>query len=76
MDALAARGVVVPQQVRVVVDDDIARAAHLRPSLSTVRQPTQAAGRALEELLLEAMAGRPRRSITLPTQLIERDSSR
>lgn len=76
MDALGARGVAVPQQVRVVGYDDIALAAHLRPSLSTVSQPTPAAGRALVELLFEAMAGQPRRSITLPTQLIERDSSR
>ena len=41
-----------------------------------MRQPTLDAGRALVELLFETMAGQPRRTVTLPTQLIERDSSR
>jgi len=74
--ALNERGVQVPQQVRVVGYDDIALAEHVHPPLTTVRQPTLEAGRALVELLFEAMAGQPRRTITLPTQLIERDSSR
>lgn len=74
--ALNERGVQVPQQVRVVGYDDIALAAHVHPPLTTVRQPTREAGRALVELLFEAMAGQPRRAVTLPTHLIERESSR
>lgn len=74
--ALNERGVQVPQQVRVVGYDDIALAEHVHPPLTTVRQPTLEAGRALVELLFEAMAGQPRRTVTLPTRLIERDSSR
>lgn len=74
--ALNERGVRVPEQVRIVGYDDIALAEHVHPPLTTVRQPTQQAGRALVELLFEAMAGAPRRTVTLPTQLIVRDSSR
>lgn len=74
--ALNERGVQVPQQVRVVGYDDIALAEHVHPPLTTVRQPTLEAGRALVELLFEAMAGQPRRTVTLPTRLIERESSR
>jgi DNA-binding LacI/PurR family transcriptional regulator len=76
MGALRERGVAVPEQVRLVGYDDIALAEHVHPPLSTVRQPTQEAGRALVELLFEALAGQPRRTVLLPTHLIERESSR
>lgn len=76
MGALRERGVAVPELVRLVGYDDIALAEHVHPPLTTVRQPTQEAGRALVELLFEALAGRPRRTVLLPTALIERDSSR
>ncbi len=75
LGALKERGLDVPARVRVVGYDDIALAAYLHPSLTTVRQPTEAAGRALVELLFEAIEGRPRRAIMLPTELIVRDSS-
>ena len=74
--ALNERGLRVPQDVRVVGYDDIALAEHVHPPLTTVRQPTLEAGRALVELLFEAMAGLPRRTVTLPTRLIERESAR
>ncbi|MCU0956594.1 MAG: LacI family DNA-binding transcriptional regulator [Hydrogenophaga sp.] len=73
--ALGERGVAVPSQVKVVGYDDIAISAHLHPSLSSVRQPTQTAGAALVELLLERMAGQPSRANMLPTELIRRESS-
>ena len=76
MGALRERGVAVPEQVRLVGYDDIALAEHVHPPLTTVRQPTLEAGRALVELLFEAQAGQPRRTVLLPTHLIERDSSR
>ncbi len=75
MGALAERGIQVPQQVKVVGYDDIQLAAHVRPALTTVRQPTAEAGRTLVELLFEAIEGRPRRSVLLPTELIVRASS-
>lgn len=75
MGALTERGINVPADVRVVGYDDIALAQHVHPTLTTIRQPTIEAGRALVELLFEALAGQPRRSILLPTALIRRESS-
>ena len=75
MGALKERGLDVPARVRVVGYDDITLAAYLHPSLTTVRQPTEVAGRALVELLFEAVAGSPRRSVMLPAELIVRDST-
>lgn len=76
MGALSERGIAVPDRVRLVGYDDIALAAHVHPSLTTVRQPTGLAGRALVDILFEAIAGRPRRAVLLPAELIERESSR
>lgn len=76
ISALNALGVDVPRDVRVVGYDNIAMSAHVFPSLSTICQPTQAAGQALVALLNEAQAAQPRRSIVLPATLIERESSR
>jgi len=75
MGALKERGLDVPGRVRVVGYDDITLAACLHPSLTTVRQPTEIAGRALVELLFEAIAGSPRRTVMLPAELIVRDST-
>jgi DNA-binding LacI/PurR family transcriptional regulator len=65
----------VPEDVQVVGYDDIALAAHFVPPLSTVRQPIEAAGEALVELLLAQLAGEARRSALLPTELIVRQST-
>jgi DNA-binding LacI/PurR family transcriptional regulator len=73
--ALRERGIDVPRQVKVVGYDDINLSAYLHPSLTSVRQPTLTAGRCLVELLFEAIQGQPRRSVTLPTELIVRESS-
>jgi DNA-binding LacI/PurR family transcriptional regulator len=75
MGALRERGVHIPGQVRVVGYDDILLSMHVHPTLTTVRQPIEQAGRALVALLFESMAGAPRRNIVLPTELIVRDSS-
>lgn len=75
MGSLNERGIAVPQQVRLVGYDDIALAEHVHPTLTTIRQPTGEAGRALVGLLFEALEGQPRRSILLPAQLIQRESS-
>lgn len=75
ISALSERGVAVPQKVRVVGYDDIGLSAYLHPSLTSVRQPTVVAGRALVELLFEAIAGQPRRTVMLPAELMMRDST-
>jgi DNA-binding LacI/PurR family transcriptional regulator len=75
MGSLTERGIAVPSQVRLVGYDDIALAEHVHPPLTTIRQPTAEAGRALVDLLFEAIAGQARRSIVLPASLIVRESS-
>jgi len=75
MGALSERGISVPRQVRLVGYDDIALAAHIHPSLTTVRQPSDQAGRTLVDLVFESIQGKPRRAVTLPTELITRESS-
>ncbi|AOW15682.1 hypothetical protein LPB72_00990 [Hydrogenophaga crassostreae] len=75
LGALKERGITAPDQVKVVGYDDIALAEHIHPSLSSVRQPTVEAGKALVELLLEAIAGKPKRTVVLPAQLVARESS-
>lgn len=73
--ALSERGVSVPGDVKVVGYDDILLSAHMHPSLTTVCQPAALAGKALVELLFESVAHRSRRMVTLPTELIVRDST-
>lgn len=75
MGALTERGIQVPQQVRLAGYDDIALAEHVHPPLTTIRQPTGEAGRALVDLLFEALAGQPKRNIVLPAELIVREST-
>lgn len=75
MAALSSRGLDVPGQVKVVGYDDIVMAGYLHPSLTTVRQPTDVAGRLLVDLLHEAMQGEPPRSVVLDTALIIREST-
>lgn len=76
ISALNARGIEVPRDVKVVGYDDIEMSGHVFPSLTSIRQPTREAGRTLVELLNEAQMGQARRSVILPAQLIERDSTR
>jgi DNA-binding LacI/PurR family transcriptional regulator len=76
ISALNARGIAVPGDVKVVGYDDIDMAQHVFPSLTSIRQPTRLAGRELVALLGEAQSGMARRSVILPTELIERDSTR
>ena len=75
MGALNERGIAVPERVRLAGYDDIALAAHVHPALTTIRQPTEKAGRALVDLLFESIQGQPRRAVVLPAELIVRDST-
>jgi DNA-binding LacI/PurR family transcriptional regulator len=68
-------GVSVPEDVLVVGYDDIELAAHFHPSLTTVRQPVDTAGKALVDALLSQVAGGPSRPHVLLTELLQRDSS-
>ncbi|HEY8474006.1 MAG TPA: LacI family DNA-binding transcriptional regulator [Natronosporangium sp.] len=76
IEGLDAAGVRVPADISVVGIDDIASARRTRPKLTTVANPTSAAGRAAVDMLLQH--GDDRRTtaqITLQTELIVRDST-
>jgi LacI family transcriptional regulator len=76
IEGLDALGASVPADISVVGIDDIASARRTRPKLTTVANPTSAAGRAAVDMLLQH--GDDRRTtaqITLQTELIVRDST-
>jgi LacI family transcriptional regulator len=76
MYALAHHGVDVPGDVAVTGFDDIPMARHLRPQLTTVRQPIQEIGATAFDVLHSMIShGDPaERDVVLPTRLIVRES--
>lgn len=77
VECLVDRGVAVPAQTGVVGFDDIPWAHLVRPSLTTVAQPTYELGRTAAMLLADRIAepGRAPSTVTLHTQLKVRESS-
>jgi LacI family transcriptional regulator len=76
IEGLDERGVVVPNEVSVVGIDDIALSRRFRPKLTTVANPTSAAGRAAVDMLLRHGDDRNATAqVTLKTELIIRDST-
>jgi DNA-binding LacI/PurR family transcriptional regulator len=79
--ALQDRRLSVPDDVSVVGFDDNPIARRTKPSLTTVRQDSQAKGRAATELLVSqldhARQGSPKRArhLVLPTELVVRGST-
>jgi LacI family transcriptional regulator len=74
--ALRQHGLDVPGDVAVTGFDDIPMARHLRPQLTTVRQPIQEIGATAFEVLYSMISATEpaQRDIVLPTQLIPRES--
>jgi LacI family transcriptional regulator len=77
VECLVDRGIRIPDQVGVVGFDDIPWAHLVRPSLTTVSQPTYDLGRAAAMLLTERIANPAKTpsTVTLHTGLRIRDSS-
>jgi DNA-binding LacI/PurR family transcriptional regulator len=75
MRALAASGYSIPSDVSVVGYDDIPIAAHVHPSLTTVRQDLARGANLLVDLLLRRIAGEETESVMLPAELVVRESS-
>ncbi|GGQ49648.1 LacI family transcriptional regulator [Streptomyces althioticus] len=66
----------VPDDVAVVGFEDSVLARHTNPPLTTVRQPVEELGRTMARILTDiTLNDRPRQQITLPTELVVRESS-
>lgn len=74
MQVIRERGLSVPQDVSIVGYDDIQLSAHYNPSLTTIRQPIQEGGRLLVQKLFDLIEGKSVQSVTLPVELVVRDS--
>jgi LacI family transcriptional regulator len=75
MYALGQHGIDVPGDVAVTGFDDVLMARHMRPQLTTVRQPIQDIGATAFDVLHSMISGVvPERDIVLPTRLIVRES--
>ena len=76
MYALAQHGIDVPGDVAVTGFDDIPMARHLRPQLTTVRQPIQEIGATAFDVLHSMISNGavPEHDVILPTRLIVRAS--
>lgn len=74
--SLQSAGHEVPRDIPVVGYDDVELARHLHPSLTTVRQPIDQAGRTMVAALNRIVAGERVASIQLPTELVIRETSR
>jgi len=74
--ALRASRLRVPADVAVTGFDDIAAAHHVRPGLTTVRQPMRELGEQSVRMLLERITDQaaPRQSVVLPTRTVIRRS--
>lgn len=76
IEGLDQLGLRVPADVSVIGFDDIPASRLVRPKLTTIANPTAAAGRAAVDLLLqEANGSLGAAELTLPTTLMIRDST-
>ena len=75
MTVLAAAGVRVPDDMALIGFDDSPVATSVSPQLTTVRQPSYSQGERMASVLLELLAGRHPRHVTiLETELVVRES--
>lgn len=75
LGVLAERGLSVPQQVAVAGFDDSPVAAAATPALTTMRQPFERVAQEMVRLLLDMIGGGPRARVSLPTELVRRESA-
>lgn len=78
ISAIAAAGLSCPGDVSVIGFDDLPTARFFQPALTTIAQPKGLIGRRTVELLVEILRDpeSPIRQVTLPHELVVRDSTR
>lgn len=78
MAALREKGVRIPEEISVVGFDDISLCQMTTPTLTTIRQDMNRKGRMAVDFMLKLLEGSEleQTEVTLPTQLIERQSVR
>jgi LacI family transcriptional regulator len=75
LSVLAREGLRVPDDIAIVGFDDSPVATSVAPQLTTVRQPSFLQGETMADVLLDLLAGRDPRHVTvLETELVVRDS--
>ena len=75
LTVLATAGIRVPEDIAIMGFDDSPVATSVTPPLTTMRQPSFAQGERMATVLLDLLAGRHPRHVTiLETELIVRDS--
>lgn len=75
MNALAGAGLKVPDDVAIIGFDDSPVATAVTPPLTTMRQPSFEQGEEMAGILLDLLAGRSPRHVTvLDTELVVRES--
>lgn len=76
LQALAATGIRVPEDISVAGFDDIELAAVVQPALTTIRQPRREIGQTAALVLVDLLRGKPVQDrVRLPTELVVRDST-
>ena len=77
MEAAAARGLRVPEELSVTGFDDIDVSRATTPRLTTVRQPLQEMGRTAVTMLMRQLDGHPHEALSmeLETRLVVREST-
>jgi DNA-binding LacI/PurR family transcriptional regulator len=73
--AITAAGLRVPEDVAVAGFDDVAFAKHTNPPLTTVRQDLERGARMLVDLTFRRIAGEDAPSVTMPAELVIREST-
>lgn len=76
MKTLRARGLSVPDDVQIVGFDDSAAAMLADPALTTVRQPFEEIGKHLVDQLMRIIGGEQPIGVTLPCELVVRDTTK
>ena len=75
LQALAERGIPVPDEVRVIGYDDLPVAQQTLPRLTTIRQNIAGGAEHLVDLLFRRIAGEDTDGVVMPPELIVRGSS-